>query len=86
MANGNGLMGRDDLHLKVMVLQNDFTACQARSRQKGEEQMELLHAIQKEIVRFETDVAKKLVDLKRDVHTILEHLTKPKRKKRRIAA
>jgi hypothetical protein len=79
-------MDSADLHMKFLVLRNDFTACQARSRQTGEKQVELLQTIQKEIVRFETDVSKKMVELKRDVHTILEHLTKPKKKKRRATA
>ena len=85
MANGmggNGSMDPADLHLRFLNLQDDFTACRARSMQKGEKQMELLQALHKEIVRFETDVAEKLVDLKKEVHLILDHITNPKKKKK----
>jgi hypothetical protein len=80
---GNGAMDPADLHARLMVLQDDFQACRARSIDKEEKQMELLHAIQGEITRFETDIAEKLVDLKKEVHTIFEYLTKPKKKKRK---
>ena len=77
MANGNGSGDPEDLHLRYLNLHNEFTACQARSHQAGDRQVKLLQSLQQEIVRFETDVAKKLIDLKKDVHLILEHITHP---------
>jgi hypothetical protein len=81
MANGNGSMDPADIYPRLLVLQDDFQACRARSVQKGEEQVELLHNIQQEIVRFETDVADKMVKLQEGITQILEHITKPKKKK-----
>jgi hypothetical protein len=82
LVGGNGSIDPGELHLRLLNLHDDFTECQARSVKKGMEQVDLLHAIQSEIVRFEKDSADKIVKLQDTVNLILEHVTKPKKKKR----